>query len=633
MATFTNDGSTLAPFSPFVTAPDTITIASGEIRQFKSASGGELSLRKELNATVRYAKFKYRMDATANIDNNHTLFHVWGNAYTSDLVQILFQPPTNGGAFRMILLDPSIGTAGSWLPSTGFAKGVDLVIEVIVTDTGADLKVNGTIVSQLTARSWAGKYIGVFAIGSFYSSGFTGIQYIDDMYFDTGAPVTAPVRTAPPTATNVTNWYNYGALPNKTVAQLRTITFDFWNNRIKPYIITTGMPTGMPTGAMRVYRPENSNDTVSEGMGYGMIGAVYLGNSNISGYDTNGKTIFDNLWKYVKYYLNSNGLMSYRINSDGTVFDGGGATDADYDIAWALHMAHKTWGSTGAINYASERDAMLTAILNFEHYSATHATTSLRNVMINGDLFDTDMNGDPDIFDPDYFAPAYMQEWANLNPRWSAIRLANYPLYYSTDNFLTGLIPDHQKRDGTASTVSGLTGYKNTYNAIRRFRQVLDYLWYGSTTGSPNYKDYYQHVDLATFISGVAGTDLTKLYGEYTLDGSSNGGYTNNVFKQQYMNVMLLNSTNSTLAGSIIDNMVATPDGSYFGDTVTFMGLLTASGLFKPNPPAVASVVGRVKVRIAGSFVAKPVKARVAGSFVQKPVKKRIGGSFTSTTY
>ena len=60
-------------------------------------------------------------------------------------------------------------------------------------------------------------------------------------------------------------------------------------------------------GYERIQRDgSTSYDTVSEGMGYGMLLAVYFGN----------ETLFDNLYSYAKKYLDSNGLMNWQIDSE-----------------------------------------------------------------------------------------------------------------------------------------------------------------------------------------------------------------------------------------------------------------------------------------------------------------------------
>ncbi len=132
-------------------------------------------------------------------------------------------------------------------------------------------------------------------------------------------------------------------------------------------------------------------------------------------------------------------------------------------------------------------------------------------------------------------------------------------------------------------------------------------------------------------MAGVAGGDLTKLWAEYNLAGTEHAEYANGIFKANYMLGMIMNGDNSAFAGQIIDAISATPDGSYFGDTVIFMSLLTASGLFVANPPSVAPIGGNKKVRIAGAFVTKPVKQKIGGVWLQKPVKKLVGTTWSKT--
>ena len=55
--------------------------------------------------------------------------------------------------------------------------------------------------------------------------------------------------------------------------------------------------------------------TVSEGMGYGLLLAVYH----------DDQTVFDQLWRYTAQYLNANGLMDWEVDPDGTVIGSGAA--------------------------------------------------------------------------------------------------------------------------------------------------------------------------------------------------------------------------------------------------------------------------------------------------------------------
>ena len=57
----------------------------------------------------------------------------------------------------------------------------------------------------------------------------------------------------------------------------------------------------------RVIRPENNNDTASEGIAYGMLIGVYM----------NDQPMFDTLWNYARSKLDGNGLMTWHYSSSG----------------------------------------------------------------------------------------------------------------------------------------------------------------------------------------------------------------------------------------------------------------------------------------------------------------------------
>ena len=99
---------------------------------------------------------------------------------------------------------------------------------------------------------------------------------------------------------------------------------------------------------------------VSEGMGYGMLISVLM-----AGHDPEAQTIFDGLLKTVRarpaYSITAAGgkyLMDWRLAADGSsqAAAGGGwnAMDGDEDIAMALLMADRQWGSSGTWNYKQE---------------------------------------------------------------------------------------------------------------------------------------------------------------------------------------------------------------------------------------------------------------------------------------
>ncbi len=79
-------------------------------------------------------------------------------------------------------------------------------------------------------------------------------------------------------------------------------------------------------GNLRVQRASSDKyDTVSEGIAYGMLLAAYF----------DDKSTFDGLWRYAKAHFNSNGLMGWHVDANGSFIGTGGkdaATDAEEDM-------------------------------------------------------------------------------------------------------------------------------------------------------------------------------------------------------------------------------------------------------------------------------------------------------------
>jgi endoglucanase len=99
----------------------------------------------------------------------------------------------------------------------------------------------------------------------------------------------------------------------------------------------------------------NRNDDtaicVSEGQGYGMVIVAYM-----AGHDPNAKIIFDGLYKWAKTFpSNINNLLMKWRQKEGCLSDSNdSATDGDLNIAYALLLADKQWGSNGTINYLQD---------------------------------------------------------------------------------------------------------------------------------------------------------------------------------------------------------------------------------------------------------------------------------------
>jgi endo-1,4-beta-D-glucanase Y len=320
-----------------------------------------------------------------------------------------------------------------------------------------------------------------------------------------------------------------------------------WNMYKSTFIVPAG-------NGMRVQRPESGGDTVSEGLGYGMIAAVYM----------NDKPTFDGLWAYTNQRLDANGLMYWHQTAAGAraTDAGGGATDADEDIAFALVMADKQWGG-----YTTPAKAMVAAIL-------AHEVEGGSNVLKPGDNF-----GGSSQLDPSYIAPAYYRVFASYsgNNQWMSVLAANNAVLSKCANASTGLVPDWCNASGQAQPGPGggsITAFGN--DAARTpFRVALDACW----TNDPDAMALAGKE--AAFFDGIG---MANLKDGYTLTGSVTGS-TSQLFFQGPAAVagMAGNKTQLVIDGYTRITRVVTNGGvtnNYFSASWAVLSELVMTGNF-----------------------------------------------------
>ncbi|MFW6210704.1 MAG: glycosyl hydrolase family 8, partial [bacterium] len=123
--------------------------------------------------------------------------------------------------------------------------------------------------------------------------------------------------------------YPYGLKPtNYTDAEMNQHVQDWWEKWSAKYLTQEDCAPD----EWRVIRHETGKsihkdcqetDTVSEGIGYGMIVCVYMSSST-----NNTKQYFDGMWNFYKNNMNENGLMNWQVPYCDSA---GAATDADED--------------------------------------------------------------------------------------------------------------------------------------------------------------------------------------------------------------------------------------------------------------------------------------------------------------
>jgi len=263
---------------------------------------------------------------------------------------------------------------------------------------------------------------------------------------------------------------------------------------------------GAPAGALRVQRPTNQGDTVSEGIGYGMLAAVYM----------NDQPTFDSLWKYGQSHFNTKGLMSWHITSGGSLVnpgDPGSASDGDVDMIWALIMASDQWSSD---MYLSAAAGMIQAMRQ-------------NSIGPDGLLKPGDTWGGTTLTDPSYFSPAYFRVFAVVvnDLVWARdIIDKNYAVLASVSGS-NGLVPDWTTDSGivnmgfltNAGTSGGSSsnGWDNShygYDASRTpWRIAMDWCF----NKEPRAQTYLMKV--GGFFSPMA-SNIGNIGDQYALNGS-----------------------------------------------------------------------------------------------------------------
>ncbi|HXU62797.1 MAG TPA: glycosyl hydrolase family 8 [Polyangia bacterium] len=266
-------------------------------------------------------------------------------------------------------------------------------------------------------------------------------------------------------------------------------------------------------GGLRVKRPNSSgaevNSTVSEGIGYAMLLAVYA----------NDQDAFDKFWKYEQQWLDSNGLMNWYINAAGTqVLGTGAASDGDEDMAFALVMADARWGGQGSLSttYNAAAKKLIDAIWQHE------VDHNRNNVLMAGDQF-----ADGSVINISYFAPAYYRVFARVsgNSSWNQTADTTYTILAATlnsqnGNASNGLVPAWSTPAGVPMAPAGTSDpiYHQLDSCRTPFRIGEDYCW----NGEPRALTYLQKI--SSFYSTVT---VANMVDGYDLNGSPHPQFVN----------------------------------------------------------------------------------------------------------
>jgi endo-1,4-beta-D-glucanase Y len=328
------------------------------------------------------------------------------------------------------------------------------------------------------------------------------------------------------------------------------------------YIVKTGGGTGA-AGAL----------TVSEGHGYGMLATVLM-----AGHDPGAHEVFDGFFRVLRQFpsVNDRQLMAWAIDADCKATSGAdSATDGDLDIAFALMLADRQWGSGGAIAYATEAARMVRAINRSEINAATR-------LPLLGDWA-----SDPEFHTatrPSDFMLDHFRSFATLtgNPAWMATVDRIYDLTTSIHaqfSYGTGLFPDFVVgTDAMAAPappqfLESANDGDYGWNACRvPWRFGTDWV----VAGDPRARTALGKV--TAWIKGKTGGDPRKVVEGYRLDGTGLGGSDTAAFIAPFGVAAMADAANQDWLDAVWRYLLESGAQGYYEDSIRLLSMIVMSG-------------------------------------------------------
>jgi endo-1,4-beta-D-glucanase Y len=332
-------------------------------------------------------------------------------------------------------------------------------------------------------------------------------------------------------------------------------------------------------GADRYYvetKTEAGNLTVSEGHGYGMMLAAIM-----AGYDADAQKEFDGLYWFFRDHPSaiSPDLMSwYQDASCNNAMGQDSASDGDIDIAFALLLADKQWGSCGPINYKAEALKVIDAI-------GKHELDTTKAYVLLGDWADP---SSPKFYNStrssdfvvdhfrSYAAATGNASWTGLVDKTHGI-IASMQMQHSPT---AGLLPDFILSPLASPTPAGANFLEGPndgaydYNACRDpWRLATDFLVSGDDRARQEISK------MTTWIKGKAAGDPTKIRAGYQLNGTASNGsnYLTMAFAAPFGPAAMVDATHQAWLDAIWTTTVAMAPEGYYEDTIKLFSMIVMS--------------------------------------------------------
>lgn len=316
---------------------------------------------------------------------------------------------------------------------------------------------------------------------------------------------------------------------------------------------------------------------VSEGQGYGMLITALM-----AGADPDAKRIFDSSYAFARDHpsAGSPDLMAWKqVAGCADLVPGAthSATDGDMDIAYALLLADRQWGSDGPINY---RAAALRAIAALKE----RALSPQSHIPLLGDWVSPS--------DPRYGAgarssdlmPDHMRAFAAASgdAEWTRAADASYALIASLQGKYspqTGLLPDFVQDVGGAPApaepkyLEAESDGRYGYNACRTpWRLATDLLVSGDQRALAALRPINRWARAAT------GGDPGRIVGGYQLDGAPASDTYELAFAAPLGVGAMVDADNQAWLNALWDQVAGSSVKGYYPDTLRLLSMIVMSG-------------------------------------------------------
>jgi endo-1,4-beta-D-glucanase Y len=318
--------------------------------------------------------------------------------------------------------------------------------------------------------------------------------------------------------------------------------------------------------------------TVSEAHGYGMLITALM-----SSYDKDAKEIFDGMYRFYLAHPSSIGpyLMAWQQSDNGkALVDSNGsdsATDGDLDIAYALLLADKLWGSSGDINYRHAAELVINDIME---YDVSHEDYILR---LGDWAYDVDEN------DKYYtatrasdFIMQYFPVFAEVtgDERWMNLYDNTYSIIEQfTDQYKTGLLPDFIIKDKKGQWIPAPANFLEDENDGNYYYNSCRTPWRISTdalvTNNAVARKYAETVN--AFFRKETGGNPERIMAGYTPAGKAVSDWDDLCFTAPLM-LAARSAVDTEWHDTIREEVIDIGTDSYFGNSIAMLCLITDDG-------------------------------------------------------